>query len=234
MRSASCCRADRRAPSARVVGCRDDRAERCAHRDPRAGPSARHTVDKTGRAARGAGAYGHAAGGRGESRTVASDLDTLLAADNAFLVALNSVTDPQNLGAITRSAETAGATGLLLPRHRSSGSRPRWPRRPPGAIEHLPIASVSGIPARWNGRAGPAAGPSVSTATATPCSSSSRSPIGRSCWCSGAEGRGLGTARTGHAASGGCAYRWRGTSPTSTFGDRGASRVTPWPVVATG
>src|SRR5262249_37754865 len=50
---------------------------------------------------------------------VPADLDDLLRAPDAFLVALDGVTDPRNLGAIARVAETAGADGLVLPRHRS-------------------------------------------------------------------------------------------------------------------
>jgi len=77
----------------------------------------------------------------------AADLDALLAAPRAFLVALDGVTDPQNLGAVARSAETAGATGLLLPRHRSAQITPVVAKAAAGAIEYLPIAPVSGIPA---------------------------------------------------------------------------------------
>ena len=44
----------------------------------------------------------------------AADLDELLAVDGAFLVAVDGVTDPRNLGAIMRTAETAGATGIVL------------------------------------------------------------------------------------------------------------------------
>ena len=42
-----------------------------------------------------------------------ADVDELLDASDAFLVALDGVTDPRNLGAILRSAETAGATGIV-------------------------------------------------------------------------------------------------------------------------
>jgi 23S rRNA (guanosine2251-2'-O)-methyltransferase len=76
----------------------------------------------------------------------AADLDELLAADDAFLVALDGVTDPRNLGAILRSAETAGATGVLLPRHRSAHITPVAAKAAAGAIEYLPIALVGGIP----------------------------------------------------------------------------------------
>jgi 23S rRNA (guanosine2251-2'-O)-methyltransferase len=76
-----------------------------------------------------------------------ADLDELLDAPDAFLVALDGVTDPRNLGAILRSAETAGATGVLLPRHRSAHITPVAAKAAAGAIEYLPIALVSGIPA---------------------------------------------------------------------------------------
>jgi len=77
----------------------------------------------------------------------AADLDDLLAADGAFLVALDGVTDPRNLGAVMRSAETAGATGVVIPRHRSAHVTPAVTKTAAGAIEYLPIAVVGGIPA---------------------------------------------------------------------------------------
>jgi 23S rRNA (guanosine2251-2'-O)-methyltransferase len=77
----------------------------------------------------------------------AADLDALLAAKNAFLVAVDGVTDPRNLGAIMRSAETAGATGIVMPRHRSASVTPVVAKAAAGAIEYLPIALVGGIPA---------------------------------------------------------------------------------------
>jgi len=77
----------------------------------------------------------------------AADLDALLAAKKAFLVAVDGVTDPRNLGAIMRSAETAGATGIVMPRHRSASVTPVVAKAAAGAIEYLPIALVGGIPA---------------------------------------------------------------------------------------
>ncbi|GIU88949.1 MAG: hypothetical protein KatS3mg010_0048 [Acidimicrobiia bacterium] len=76
-----------------------------------------------------------------------SDLDGLLARDDAFLVALDGVTDPGNLGAIARVAETAGATGLVVARHRSARLTPAVTKAAAGAIEYLAIATVGGIPA---------------------------------------------------------------------------------------
>jgi 23S rRNA (guanosine2251-2'-O)-methyltransferase len=74
-------------------------------------------------------------------------LDALLGAPDAFLVALDGVTDPRNLGAVLRTAETAGATGALVPRHRSARITPVVAKAAAGAIEHLPLATVSGVPA---------------------------------------------------------------------------------------
>jgi 23S rRNA (guanosine2251-2'-O)-methyltransferase len=77
----------------------------------------------------------------------AVDFDKLLEAENAFLVAVDGVTDPRNLGAIMRVAETAGATGVVVPRHRSAHVTAAVTKAAAGAIEYLPIALVGGIPA---------------------------------------------------------------------------------------
>jgi 23S rRNA (guanosine2251-2'-O)-methyltransferase len=63
-----------------------------------------------------------------------------------FLVALDGVTDPGNLGAILRSAECAGVTGVVLPRHRAVHVTPAAAKAAAGAVEHLPMAVVGGIP----------------------------------------------------------------------------------------
>jgi 23S rRNA (guanosine2251-2'-O)-methyltransferase len=77
---------------------------------------------------------------------VSADLDTLIEEPEAFLVALDSVTDPRNLGAVLRAAETAGSTGVVLPRHRAARITPAVAKSAAGAIEHVPISLVSGIP----------------------------------------------------------------------------------------
>ena len=79
------------------------------------------------------------------SPLVPADLDTLLGAPDAFLVALDGITDPQNLGSVLRSAAAFGATGVIVPRHRSAHVTPAVAKAAAGAIEHLPIAPVSGI-----------------------------------------------------------------------------------------
>jgi 23S rRNA (guanosine2251-2'-O)-methyltransferase len=75
------------------------------------------------------------------------DFDALLSDSDAFIVALDGVTDPRNLGAVLRSTETAGVTGMVLPRHRSAQITPAVTKAAAGAIEYVPIASVAGIPA---------------------------------------------------------------------------------------
>jgi len=64
-----------------------------------------------------------------------------------FLVAVDGVTDPGNLGALLRSAECAGATGIVLPRHRAVHVTPTVTKAAAGAVEHLRFAVVGGLPA---------------------------------------------------------------------------------------
>jgi 23S rRNA (guanosine2251-2'-O)-methyltransferase len=64
-----------------------------------------------------------------------------------FLVAVDGVTDPGNLGALLRSAECNGATGVVLPRHRAVHVTPTVTKAAAGAIEHLPMTLVGGLPA---------------------------------------------------------------------------------------
>ena len=64
-----------------------------------------------------------------------------------FLVAVDGVTDPGNLGALLRSAECAGATGIVLPRHRAVHVTPTVTKAAAGAVEHLSFAIVGGLPA---------------------------------------------------------------------------------------
>ena len=80
-----------------------------------------------------------------------ADLDELCRATGdggqpPFLLAVDGVTDPGNVGALLRSAEGAGATGVLLPRHRASRVTPAVAKAAAGAIEHLPMALVAGMP----------------------------------------------------------------------------------------
>ncbi|MCP3988029.1 MAG: 23S rRNA (guanosine(2251)-2'-O)-methyltransferase RlmB [Actinomycetia bacterium] len=74
------------------------------------------------------------------------DLEQLLETANPFLLVLDGVTDPGNLGALLRTAECAGVTGVILPRHRSVHISPTVTKAAAGAVEHLPMALVGGIP----------------------------------------------------------------------------------------
>jgi 23S rRNA (guanosine2251-2'-O)-methyltransferase len=64
-----------------------------------------------------------------------------------FLIVLDGVTDPHNLGAIMRSAVSAGATGLVTGRRRSAPLSPAALKAAAGAAEYLPVARAPGIPA---------------------------------------------------------------------------------------
>ncbi|HEV2814450.1 MAG TPA: 23S rRNA (guanosine(2251)-2'-O)-methyltransferase RlmB, partial [Solirubrobacteraceae bacterium] len=69
----------------------------------------------------------------------------LLARDAPLLVALDQVQDPQNLGAIARTAEAAGAAGLIVPERRSADVTPAAAKASAGAVEHLPVARVRNL-----------------------------------------------------------------------------------------
>jgi 23S rRNA (guanosine2251-2'-O)-methyltransferase len=66
----------------------------------------------------------------------------LLAREDPFIVALDELQDPQNLGAIARSAECAGATGLVICERRAATVTPAVAKASAGAVEHLRIARV--------------------------------------------------------------------------------------------
>ncbi len=74
-----------------------------------------------------------------------ADAATLLAAPDPIIVALDEVTDPQNLGAVCRSAECAGATGVVLPERRSAEVTAAVCKASAGAVEHLPVARVRNL-----------------------------------------------------------------------------------------
>ena len=75
-----------------------------------------------------------------------SSLESILkSAKNPFLVLLDEVEDPQNLGAILRSAEGAGVNGVLLPERRSAGLTETVYEVSSGALEHLEVARVPNL-----------------------------------------------------------------------------------------
>ena len=75
-----------------------------------------------------------------------AELDDLALQKGAFLLVLDGVTDPGNLGAMLRTAECAGVTGVVMPKHRAVHITPTAAKNAAGAIEHLPMELVGGIP----------------------------------------------------------------------------------------
>ena len=87
---------------------------------------------------------GHGAAGEHEEAPPEGTTDP--GAAPVLLLVVDGVNDPGNLGAILRTAECAGVTGVVLPRHRAARITPTVAKRAAGAIEHLRFAPVSGIP----------------------------------------------------------------------------------------
>ncbi len=69
----------------------------------------------------------------------------LAAEERPLLACLDQVTDPRNLGAVIRSAEGAGATGVIVPAHGAATVTPSVARSSAGAVEHLPVAVVPNL-----------------------------------------------------------------------------------------
>lgn len=63
-----------------------------------------------------------------------------------FLVAVDGVTDPGNLGAILRSCDGAGVDGVILPRHRAVHITPTAAKSAAGAVEYVSMCIVGGLP----------------------------------------------------------------------------------------
>jgi 23S rRNA (guanosine2251-2'-O)-methyltransferase len=79
-----------------------------------------------------------------------ADAWELAASERPLLACLDQVTDPRNLGAVCRSAEGAGATGVVVPAHGSATVTPAVCRASAGAVEHLPVSVVPNL-ARYLG-----------------------------------------------------------------------------------
>ena len=63
----------------------------------------------------------------------------------AFFLALDRIQDPRNLGAVLRSADAAGAHGVILPKHQAVGITPAAAKTAMGAVEHLPVARETNL-----------------------------------------------------------------------------------------
>ena len=77
--------------------------------------------------------------------TATPSADELLAGENPLLVALDQIQDPQNLGSICRTAECAGAAGVVIPERRAAEVTPAVCKASAGAVEHLPVARVRNL-----------------------------------------------------------------------------------------
>ncbi|HVO54111.1 MAG TPA: 23S rRNA (guanosine(2251)-2'-O)-methyltransferase RlmB [Solirubrobacterales bacterium] len=77
-----------------------------------------------------------------------ADPGALLRVEGALLVALDQVQDPRNFGAVCRSAEFAGAAGLVVPERRAATVTPAACKASAGAVEHLAVAHVRNL-ADW-------------------------------------------------------------------------------------
>lgn len=65
--------------------------------------------------------------------------------EEPFIILLDGITDPHNLGAIVRTAECAGAHGVVIPERRAAGLTPAAAKAAAGALNHLPIARVKNL-----------------------------------------------------------------------------------------
>jgi 23S rRNA (guanosine2251-2'-O)-methyltransferase len=81
-----------------------------------------------------------------------ADPGSLLERQDALVLALDQVQDPHNLGAVCRSAEAAGASGVVIPERRAASVTAVVCKASAGAVEHLPVARVTNL-ADWLARA---------------------------------------------------------------------------------
>lgn len=65
--------------------------------------------------------------------------------ETPFIVLLDDIEDPHNLGAIIRTANLAGAHGVIIPKHRAAGLTATAVKASAGAINHTPVAKVTNI-----------------------------------------------------------------------------------------
>lgn len=73
------------------------------------------------------------------------DATGMLRKEGALLVALDQVQDPRNLGAVCRSAEFAGASGVVIPERRAAAITPAACKASAGAVEHIEVAHVRNL-----------------------------------------------------------------------------------------
>ena len=105
----------------------------------------RVTLEPADEIARRAGSDGHQGVCADVSEFRYVEGEDLLVNDQGLIVALDQVQDPQNLGAICRSAECAGAAGVVLPERRAAEVTAAVCKASAGAVEHLPLAQVRNL-----------------------------------------------------------------------------------------
>ena len=81
----------------------------------------------------------------GHAYSELEDIFSRAADEPLFIVLCDGVEDPHNLGAIIRSAEAAGAHGLIIPKRRNVGLTHIVSKASAGAVSHLPVARVANI-----------------------------------------------------------------------------------------
>ena len=74
-----------------------------------------------------------------------ADPESLLTGSDPLIVVLDQIQDPQNLGAIARTAECAGATGIAIPERRAAEVTAAVCKASAGAVEHVPVARVRNV-----------------------------------------------------------------------------------------
>jgi 23S rRNA (guanosine2251-2'-O)-methyltransferase len=73
------------------------------------------------------------------------ELDDILSVPDPLVIVLDGVTDPQNLGAVLRVADGAGASGVVIPKDRAAGVTAAAVKASAGASEHVPVARVTNL-----------------------------------------------------------------------------------------
>jgi 23S rRNA (guanosine2251-2'-O)-methyltransferase len=119
-----------------------------------------------------------------------AEAEALLAPPDGLIVALDQVQDPRNLGAVCRSAEAAGAAGVVIPSRRSAGITAVTCKASAGAVEHLPVARVPNL-ADWLGAAKEAGAWIHGAEAGAPAPYARADLTGKVVLVLGSEGRGL-------------------------------------------
>jgi 23S rRNA (guanosine2251-2'-O)-methyltransferase len=119
-----------------------------------------------------------------------ADPGSLLDAEDALVVVLDEIQDPHNLGAVCRSAEVAGASGVVIPERRAAAVTPAVAKASAGAVEHLAVARVRNI-ADWLAQAKDAGAWSYGAAADAEAAYTDVDWKGRAVLVLGSEGKGL-------------------------------------------